>query len=303
LDINFKEALATIFRAMPLVLFRAGIFVAGGLMAIIFFGMAFFALRLAGNVSSFVAIVIIVLAILGVWAIGRVLQCFLLYRHRAAMLLLFSRFQLPAAGLSTVLREAGRSFPNHSRWATLNRSLRRSLSAFYRVGKEFPEQTSQASGKFFAKALNLLAAWPIGQAILTLAFSRSHTDMGRSATEALAIYFQHGKETRRLAYHWLLFSAAGLIFLFLCLALPNWFFFKSANVPVWIGIILATAIAWLLHQAFVVPFVLAGVCGALLAETGGKTPDQNFCEKLGTLIPGMVWPAKELIDSATDSKC
>jgi len=83
-----------------------------------------------------------------------------------------------------------------------------------------------------------------------------------------------------------------LAFVFFCLALPNWIFFRGAGVPVWIGIALAAAIAWLLHQAFAVPVVLAGVSATLLAETRERIPDPELCEKLAALFPDAV-PAGE----------
>mgnify|MGYP001597611994 CR=1 FL=1 len=82
-----------------------------------------------------------------------------------------------------------------------------------------------------------------------------------------------------------MFSAAGLIFIFLCLAVPNWLFFRNAGAPVWIGLVLAAAIARLLHQAFIAPFVLAGLSAALLAETRGQVPAPGLCEKMAALFP------------------
>lgn len=76
----------------------------------------------------------------------------------------------------------------------------------------------------------------------------------------------------------------GLAFLFLCLALPNWFFFRGAGVPVAVGVALAAAIAWFLHQAFIAPLALAGVSAALLAETRGREPDLALCQAIATLF-------------------
>ena len=86
---NFREALVKLSRALPAVIFRAGIFIAGGFLVIIFFAMLLIALRLAGGVSQSVIIAVLVLAVLGGWGCGRVLQRFFLFRHRAALLLLF----------------------------------------------------------------------------------------------------------------------------------------------------------------------------------------------------------------------
>lgn len=282
---NFKEALVILLRALPLVLFRAGIFVAGGFMVIIIFAMLLFAFRLSGGVSLVVAIIVVVPAVLGWWGGVKVLQRFFLYRQRAAMLLLFSGWKPRTPGLTAASKEAGRFFPDYSDWVIVNRGLRRSLSAFYRSNGKFPTPPAAPSNWGFSRILDLLATGPLSQAILVLALSRGGTDEGGAAREGLALYFGYGNESRRLARKWLMFSAAGLAFLFLCLALPNWFIFRSAGAPVWIGIVLAAAIAWLLHQAFVIPFILAGVSGGLLAETRGKTPDPDLCEKLSPLFP------------------
>ncbi|HSQ34948.1 MAG TPA: hypothetical protein VLQ89_03045, partial [Candidatus Binatia bacterium] len=64
--------------------------------------------------------------------------------------------------------------------------------------------------------------------------------------------------------------------------------FSSAGAPVWIGFTLAAVSAWVLHQAFVVPFVLAGVSAALLGECKDKNPDRELCEKLSPLAPARV---------------
>jgi hypothetical protein len=291
---HFKEALATLSRALPVILFRAGIFVAGGFMVIIVFAMALVAFRLAGGARPAVAIVFTALAFLSWWISGRALQRFFLYRQRAAILFLFSGYSAAAPGLAAATQEAGRLFPDYSRWEVLNRGLRRALSAFYRGGGEFPTHPAVAAGGRFSGAIDLLAVGALSQAILALVFSRGGTDAGRSVREGLALYFLYGVESRRLARQWLIFSAAGLAFVFLCLVLPNWFFFKSAGAPVEIGIVLAAAIAWLLHQAFIQPLVLAGVAGALLAETRGKNPDLGLCEKLSSLVPDTALPGKRM---------
>jgi hypothetical protein len=293
MGVNFREALATLSRALPVVLFRAGIFVAGGFMVIIIFGMLLFALRLAGSANQGVVIVVAVTVVLGWLVSGLVLQRFFFYRYRAAMLLLFSGRSLPVSGLAAVIREAGRFFPNYSRWAVVNRGLRRALSALYPGSGEYPELPVPAANRSFSGAIDLLAKRQISQAILVLAFSRGSNDPGRSELEGLSLYFRHGHESRRLARHWLWFSAAGLAFVFLCLALPNWFIFRSAGAPVRIGFILAATIAWLLYQAFLVPLVLSGISGRLLAETCGKTPDPDLCKTLSFMVPDMVVPDKK----------
>ncbi|MFH2107935.1 MAG: hypothetical protein ABII93_04620 [Chrysiogenia bacterium] len=282
---NFRAALITLSRALPAVLFRAGIFIAGGFLVIIFFAMLLIALRLAGGVSQSVVIAVLVLAVLGGWGCSRVLQRFFLFRHRAALLLLFSDRPTMAPGLSVAIQEVGRFFPDHSSWALMNRDLRRALSAFYNEDSDFPLHPDSTSGGSFSGAFERLTNMTLAQAVLALAFSRASTEPSRSVREGLALYFRHGLGSQRLARRWHWFSIGGLAFLFLCLAIPNWFFFTSTGTPVEIGIVLAAAIAWLLHQAFVQPFVLAGVSGALLAETRGHTPDPESCEKLTTFFP------------------
>jgi len=285
MTVNFREALATLSRALSLVLFRAGIFIAGGFMVIIIFAMLLFIFRLGNGASPVVAVVFTLPAVVGGWILSRVLQRFFLFRNRAALLLFFSGCSLPAPGLAAASKEAGRFFPDYSGWLIVNRGLRRTLSAFYRGSKEFPVQPAVPLSKGFSRILDRLAVKPLSQAVLVLAFSRNGTDAQRAVREGLALYLGYGSKSRHLAQQWLWFSASGLAFLFLCLALPNWFIFRSAGAPVSIGLILAAAIAWLLHLAFVVPFVLAGLSSGLLAETRGKTPDPDLCEKLSPLFP------------------
>jgi hypothetical protein len=262
--------------------------VAGGFAVIILFGMLLFVFRVAGSGGQTVATIIVMLVVLGGWVSGRVLQRFILYRHRAAMLFLFSGRPAAMAGPSSALQEAVRFFPGYSSWSSLNRSLRRALSLVYRGSEELPVLSSVHSGW-----VDRLAAGPLSQAILVQAFARGGADAGRSAREGLALFLGQGMESRRQVRQWLWFSSAGLAFLFICLALPNWFFFRSAGAPVWIGVVLAAAIAWLLHQAFVIPFVLAGMSGALLAETRGQTPDPGLCEKLVALVQDTSSPGKK----------
>jgi hypothetical protein len=160
MGVNFREALATLSRALPVVLFRAGIFVAGGFMVIIIFGMLLFALRLAGSANQGVVIVVAVTVVLGWLVSGLVLQRFFFYRYRAAMLLLFSGRSLPVSGLAAVIREAGRFFPNYSRWAVVNRGLRRALSALTRAVENIPNFRSRLPTGVF---LEPLTCWPKGK--------------------------------------------------------------------------------------------------------------------------------------------
>ena len=271
MGINFKEALAILARALTVVLLRAGIFVAGGFMVIIFFGMLLFIFRPGGGVNQIFILFLIVPAIIGSWAGARLLQRSLMFRYSAAMLFLFSGRNPAVPGLAGAFQEAGRFFPDYSSWAALNRSLGKALAGF-------------GAGSS-PKISGYRTAGELRKAVLALAFSRGGADAGCSIREALALFLEYGKKNRNRARQWSNFSLAGLVFLFLCLALPNWLFFTSAGAPVWIGMFLAAAIAWLLHQAFIVPLVLAGVSGALLGETRGKNPNPDLYKKLTSLIP------------------
>ncbi len=285
MEVNFKEALGLLNRALPMVLLRAGIIAAAGFMIIIVFGMLLFAFRPASNVNRSVAMAIAILVVLGIVAAGQVLRRFFLFRFRAAILLLFSGYAVPAPALATVMREAGRHFKNHSQWQSLNCWLRRTLFVPFgsndQAAKISDLSHSGKSGKF----AKLLTSGTLSQAVLVLAFSRGGSDIRQSAQEGAALYLGFGMESRRLANRWLRLSAFGFLILILCLALPNWFFFSSAGAPVWVGIVLAAIIAWILHQAFIVPFVLAGVSAALLTESKDQAPDRDLCEKLNSLIP------------------
>jgi hypothetical protein len=286
MNLNFREALLTLSRALPLVLFRAGVFVAGGFMVIIFFGMLLFASRLAAGAGQTIAVAVASLAVLGWWISGRVLQRFFLYRQRAAMLLVFSGGSGAAGGMAATIEESKRLIPDYPCWKMLNRTLRPAMIAFSRGGgAEFKAPPAAQGAGGVARVLDRLAMGPLGQAVMALAYARASTDSGRSLREALALYFELGPESRLLARRWVLFSAAGLAFLFLCLALPNLFFFASAGAPLWIGVVLAAAIARLLHQAFIAPFVLAGLSARLLAETKGHDPDPELSEKLSAFFP------------------
>jgi hypothetical protein len=280
MDLNFKEALATLARALPLVFSRAVVFVAGGFMVILLFAMLLVASRFAGGSASAVIVAITVMALGGGWISGRVLERFFLYRQRASMLFMFSGCPAAAAGRSGVILEVFRFFPAYATWATLNRKLRGFLSGAYHGSAEFSFPLEARGGR-----LGGLTAGPLGQALLALAFVRGGGDAGQAAREALALFIRHGAASRELARRWLWFSAAGLAAIFLLLALPNYFFFSSAGAPLWLGMALAAAIAGLMHQAFIVPFVLAGVSAALLAATRGHSPDPELCDRLAALFP------------------
>ena len=201
MGVNFKEALTVLYRALPLVLFRAGIFVAGGFLVIIIFGVLLFAFRPAGGANPVAALVVSVLAILGWWVSGRVLQRFFLYRQKAAMLLLFSGCSFPAPGLAMAINEAGRYFNNYSQWRALNRLLRLVLLSFRFNGEILEARSSPHSG-YLERFADLLVAGSLSQAVLGLAFSRNGMNIWQSAHEGLALYFQHGNGSRRLACRW-----------------------------------------------------------------------------------------------------
>lgn len=289
MDNRFREALATISRALSPVIFRAGIFVAGGFGAIVLCGMLLFIFRPASGIAPGFALFLAVPVLAGALASAWLLQRFFLYRQQAALLFLFSGRTPASPGLAGALQEAGRVFPDHSRWAALNRMVRLALFAFYRGGEECFSASGCRPGRSLPRIPDLLALGPVSQGIVALAISRGDRDIELSLREALALYFGLGRESRSLARRWLRFSAAGMALLFFCLALPNWFFFTSAGAPAWIGMVLAAAIAWLLHRAFVAPFVLAGISGTLLAEARGKTTDLELVKKLALLVPVAAW--------------
>jgi hypothetical protein len=276
LNLDFKEALATLYRGLPAVLIRAAVLAAGGFSAIIVFAMLLFARRFAGG-STIASVIIAPAAVSGWAASGLAVQRLFLFRYRAAMLLLFSGRALPAAGLAAALKESRNLFGSYSQWRALNLKLRRAMPFARNMSGKNLKRTTAGKGRrfpdFSAKAI-------IGQAVMALALSRGGADFPASLREGLALALGDGAAWQRLSRGWLLFSAAGQASIFLCLALPNWFIFSSAGAPVWIGIILAAIISVLLHQAFVVPIALAGFVGALLVEPRGQTPDPGTCEKL-----------------------
>ncbi|HSQ35800.1 MAG TPA: hypothetical protein VLQ89_07405, partial [Candidatus Binatia bacterium] len=191
---NFREALAVLFRGLSIVLFRAGVIAAGGFMIIFAFGMLLVTFRLAGGVSRGAAVVIAAFFALAVAAGGLAWQCFFLYRLRAAMLLLFSGRSLPAFPLAAARREAKNYFKNYSQWQALNHWLRRTLAE---------------SGPATGKAVGLPVVGSLSQAVLVLAFSRDKDDIGQSAREGAALFRGCADGSRRLAQQWLWLSLLG----------------------------------------------------------------------------------------------
>jgi len=268
LPLNFKEALATLSRALPPLLSSAAAYVFAGLLILLEFGAALFALRLAGVPASGAMLILPVLILLG--GLLTILACkrLFLYRRQAVMLFLFSGKDASSAAV-----DARRLFPSFPSWSHGNRCLRRALQALHRD-----------SGPAASSAASRLAQAHFGRSILVLAFSRDNADVASALGTGLALYWRHGENTRRLAGRWLVFSLAGWALLFFVLALANGFIFISAGVPVLIGVTLAAVIAWVVHQAFVAPLAQAGVSAALLAEVGDREPDPALCEKLAPLL-------------------
>lgn len=270
MELNFKEALAALVRAFPAYLFYAAVLVFGGLLILLEFGLALFALRLARITAPAAASILAALILLGGWLTVLAWQRLFLYRRRAAMLSMF-------AGTAPALAraEARRFFPAHSSWA---RWKRRVHQAFIGLDRENEPAALSTPGTF-----GRLAEAAFSAAVFALAFARSG-EPAAAIREGVALYWRHGNRSRRLMKGWSVFSLAGLAFLFLLLALPSCFIFSGAGAPVWIGMVLAATIAWTLHQAFISPLALAGASAALLSETQGGEPDAALCEKLAPLL-------------------
>jgi hypothetical protein len=279
LGLNFKEALATLARALPAFFLRAGFYVVGGFIIILLFGMGLFTLRLMGGAGPALATLVVTLPLLGGWLLLWLGQRFFLFRQQAVLLGLFSGSRPPDAAA-----DAARRFLGQASWTALNRRIRRALRLFNRQGGGLPVPPLPSSRGLFSNSVDFLAAGILGQAVISLSFSRKGEDAGKAAQEGLALNFRYGVRSRSLARSWQGFSLASLALLFLCLAAANWLFFRAAGVPPAIGIVLAAAIAWLLHRAFVEPLVLAGVSASLLAETREHTPDTALCEKIASLL-------------------
>jgi hypothetical protein len=267
LELNFKEALAALARAFSAYLFYAAALVLGGLLILLEFGLALFVLRLTRIPAPSAASIATAVILLGGWLTLLAWRRLFLFRRLAAMLYLFSGSD-PCRAKAAV----GQWFPSYSAWARWNRGLSRALASLGR--KDGPVQSL------------------CKPAILALAFARGG-QVEMALREGLTLYCRHGERTRPLARRWLRFSVMGLALLFLCLALPNWFFFHAAGAPIAIGVALAAVIAWFLHQAFIAPLALSGVSTALLAETRGHAPDPERCEKLTAFFPAAALASKK----------
>lgn len=270
MGLNFKEALAAVSRAFADFLVQAGVFVASGFLVLLEFGALLMAVRFA-RVSGPAAVPLMAaLIVLGggltVAACRRLFLC----RRQAAMLFAFAgKIPEPLGG------EFSRFFPNGSSWVRTNRRLRQALSALRRNG----EPAASRPG-----ACGRLAETIFLRSILALAASRDGADATRALGEGLALYWRQGVETRMLAKRWLGFSALALTLLFAVLALANALVFRGAGAPLAIGIALAAAIAWTLHQAFFSPLALAGVSAALIEETRGREPDPELSGRIAALF-------------------
>jgi hypothetical protein len=271
LGLNLREALATASRALTGFLINAGVLVACGFLVLLEFAALLFVLRRARIGGPAVVPALSALIVLGGWLTVGACRRFILFRSQAAMLLVFA-----GAAPAAAAREARLLFPTAASWATLGRRLQRALLAMHRSREPVAARSPGAFGR--------LAEARFRRPVLALAFSRDRSDMARALSEGLALYWLQAIRSRRLARNWLGFSAAGLALLFVVLALANILVFSSAGAPLLLGIALAAASAWPLHQAFFAPLALAGMSAALLAETRERTPDPALCEKIAPLL-------------------
>lgn len=266
LDLNFREALAAQARASSAYLSYAALLGLGGLLVLIEFGLALFALRQARIAPSPAAMIAAAVILIGGWLVSMAWQRLFLFRRIATMLCLFSGTSPGEAKALTI-----KMFPNYSAWVGWKRRLRRALIDLGRQMEYVPGIGKRLAGMVFSPCVFALV----------FAFGNEPD----SVAKALSIYWRHGQRSPSLPWRWLKFSALGLAFLFVCLALPSWFFFSSAGAPQFIGIALAAVIAMFMHQAFFAPLALAGVSAALLAESNDRSLDHDLCEKINSLIP------------------
>jgi len=270
LDLNFKGALAALSRALPDYLFYAAALLLGGLLVLLEFGLALFAMRLARIVASLAIVILTAIILLGGWLTILVWQRFFLYRRLASMLYLFSGAE-PSKAKDAVRR----FFPACSNWTRWKRRLRKALVGLGRENEPAVVPLPGAGGR--------LAGLVFSPAVFVLAFVRCG-EPAVAIREGLALYWRQEGRIQGQARRWLGFSLAGFTLLFLCLALANAFIFYSVGVPVVIGITLAFVIAWVVHQAFVAPLALAGVSAALLSETKGRDPDPDLCARIAPML-------------------
>ena len=269
MGLNFRDALAAVARAFADFLAHVASFVACGFLALAEFAALLLALRAAGlhgPAAAFLLAALVVVA--GTLTLAAWERFF--FRRRAAMLFAF-------AGRGAVRSGAGprEMFPDAASWARAGRRLRQALVALRR-GSEPPVSRAGAAAR--------LAETAFCRAILTLAIYREGTDRAKGWAPALALYWQQGVETRKTAERWLRFSASAQALLFAVLALANGLIFSQAGAPPAIGVALAVVVAWPLHRAFFAPLALAGVSACLLAEVGGREPDEDLSRRIASLL-------------------
>ncbi len=162
MNLNFKEALAALSRALPLVLLRAGVYVAGGFMVIVLFAMLLIAARLANGVTPAQVTIMALLLMGGGWVTGLVLERFFLFRYHAALLFLFSSPPGTAPGLAAALCEAARFFPGPALWAALEAGLRRFLAMMHRDQENSlrPPRRAGRRSACWRRRRSLRQSWP-----------------------------------------------------------------------------------------------------------------------------------------------
>jgi hypothetical protein len=269
LGLNLRDALAGVSRAFADFLVHAGAFVGCGFVALVEFAALLVVARGAGlkgpaAVPLLAALVVLAGALtLAAWER-------LFFRRKAAMLFAFAGRDAGPIG-----REARELFPDAAGWSRAARRLRQALVALRRAGETGPIRPGIPG---------LAAETAFCRAVLTLAISRGSGDLGQRLPAALALYWRHGVETRRMAERWLRFSASAQGLLFAVLALANVLIFRQAGAPATVGVALAVAVAWPLHRAFFAPLALAGVSAALIAETRGREPDEDLSRRIASLL-------------------
>jgi hypothetical protein len=269
LGLNLRDALAAVARAFADFLVHAAALVACGFAALAEFAALLVVARGTGlhgpAAVPLLAALVLLAGVLTLAAWER-----LLFRRKAAMLFAFAGRDPRAAA-----REARAMFPVAASWVSSARRLRQALVALRRLGEPAAARPGLPG---------LLAEAAFGRAILVLAISRGHGDLGQDLPGALALYWQQGAETRRAAKGWLRFSAAAQGLLFAVLALANVLIFRQAGAPAAVGVALAVVVAWPLHRAFFAPLALAGVSARLLEETRGREPDADLSRRIAALL-------------------
>lgn len=269
MELNLKDALRALARGFADFLVHAVSFVVCGFVLLFEFA-ALLAVARGAGIRGPAAVPL--LAALVVLAGGLTLAAWerLFFRRWAAMLFAFAGREAGPPGGGT-----RGMFPDAASWARTGRRLRQVLVALRRTGEPAASRLG-ASG--------LLAEAAFCRAILALAISRGSGDRAQGLAEALALYWQNGVETRRMAERWLRFSASVQGLLFAVLALANVVIFRHAGAPPAFGVALAIVVALPLHRAFFAPLALAGVSDALIREIGGHEPDAGLSGRISRLF-------------------